>query len=127
MASDMRSLVNNQKYSDVVFKVDGKAIYAWKGILCARSEFFKAMFFSNLRESIQPEIPITDVNYASFLAIIEYIYTDTIQFDVLTVDNALQLVGAAYVPSMPYSCCRKPTSTNILAVIATYWKGSRDL
>jgi len=51
LAEDMRSLLNNKVYKDVNFSVEDKAIYALKGILCDRSEFFWVMFTSSLQES----------------------------------------------------------------------------
>jgi hypothetical protein len=46
LSLDMASLVNREEFSDVKFIIDGHEetpLFAWKGILCARSDFFRAM------------------------------------------------------------------------------------
>ena len=44
-------LVNSELFSDVCFEIQGELVYAHKAILCARSEYFRAMFAGNLKES----------------------------------------------------------------------------
>lgn len=92
---DMEFIVNNQEFSDVEFNVEGKPIYAWKGILCARSEFFRAMFCSSLKESSTTKIIINDVSYSVFLKIIQYIYTDRLYTNTLNLDEAIRLLSVS--------------------------------
>ena len=58
--------------------VEGKPIYAKKDILVARSEYFRAMFSSNMRESRDGEIEITCCSRATFVVLLEYLYTDVL-------------------------------------------------
>ncbi|TDH68635.1 hypothetical protein CCR75_000937 [Bremia lactucae] len=73
----LRSLVNNPLMSDVTFMVEGEPIYSHKS-LCVRCHFFEAMLTREMKESTAREIEITDVSRATFLAFLEYIYTDRI-------------------------------------------------
>jgi hypothetical protein len=47
----MRKIINNSTFSDVVFLVEGKPIYAHKAILSAQCEHFRAMFNNGMKES----------------------------------------------------------------------------
>ncbi|EEY64005.1 uncharacterized protein PITG_02522 [Phytophthora infestans T30-4] len=71
----LRSLVNNQLMSDVTFLVDGEPIYGHKS-LCVRCNYFKAMFTGEMNESTADEVEISDVSRATFLSLLEYVYTD---------------------------------------------------
>jgi RCC1 and BTB domain-containing protein len=75
---DKRELLNNEQHSDIVFMVEGQPIYAKKDILVARSEYFRAMFSSNMRESREGEIEITCCSRATFVVLLEYLYTDVL-------------------------------------------------
>lgn len=53
LASDLGQIVNDSKFSDCKFLLEGKSVvYAHKAIICARSDYFKAMFVENTRESM---------------------------------------------------------------------------
>jgi len=82
LGSDLKSLVNSKHFSDVIFLVEGRRIYGHKNILVSRSNYFRTMFLGKLRESIQDEIPISGVNYITFLAFLEYVYTESLDIDV---------------------------------------------
>jgi len=91
LAQDLRSLVNNELFSDVTFIVEGKKVFAHKLLLC-RNSYFLAMFSSQMMEGSSREIQIPDVSYASFLCVLRYLYTD--QAD-LSLDNAMEIFIAA--------------------------------
>jgi len=76
-AQNMRELVDNDQFSDVVFLLDGDRIHAHKAILAARCEHFAAMFRSGMRESIENEIRIENFSKEAFLLLLEYLYTDS--------------------------------------------------
>ncbi|KUF76527.1 Actin-fragmin kinase [Phytophthora nicotianae] len=71
----LRSLVNNQLMSDVTFIVEGEPIFGHKS-LCVRCNYFKAMFTGEMKESTAGEVEISDVSRATFLSLLEYVYTD---------------------------------------------------
>lgn len=80
-SSQMRELVNDEEFSDVVFTVEGQPIYAHRAILASRCEHFAAMFRSGMRESVERTIPIPNVSRAVFLLLLEYLYTDSVKVD----------------------------------------------
>lgn len=73
--SHLRSLVNNQLMSDVTFLVEGEPIFGHKS-LCIRCNYFKAMFTGEMKESTAREVEISDLSRATFLSLLEYVYTD---------------------------------------------------
>jgi len=79
----LEGLLNNQRTSDVEVVVDGHTIFAHSPILASRSPYFRTMFDSGFRESIQAKsnggtirIEITDFPYEVVYAFITYIYTN---------------------------------------------------
>lgn len=76
--SGTKSLLDNAMFSDVTFIVDGKSIHAHRCILYARAEYFQNMFDSKMRESSEKEIAIPDVAYDVFRAVLEYIYSGSV-------------------------------------------------
>jgi RCC1 and BTB domain-containing protein len=51
LINNMRKLINNETYSDVVFVLEGKKIFAHRAILLAQCEHFRAMFSNGMKES----------------------------------------------------------------------------
>ena len=89
----MRTLINNQTFSDVVFIVESKPIYAHKAILAAQCDHFKSMFLNGMKESTQSEIQVPDWSYNSYLLMMEYLYTGSIVN--LSQRVAMDLLGLA--------------------------------
>lgn len=77
----MRDLINQQEYADVLFRVDGDVVYAHRSILASRCDHFATMFASGFRESVEKEILIPNVSRMVFLRLMEYIYTDSVVID----------------------------------------------
>jgi ankyrin repeat protein len=95
LSNDMRSLVNNSQFHDVTFLVDGKPVYAWRGMLSARSDYFRAMFEKpSWKESVENSIQVPQMSYRTFLAVIVYIYTGEIDMPI-SVEDAQLLLAAA--------------------------------
>mmetsp|Transcript_41978 Transcript_41978/g.164492 ORF Transcript_41978/g.164492 Transcript_41978/m.164492 type:complete len:584 (-) Transcript_41978:1052-2803(-) len=76
LCGDMRKVLNNETFSDIVFIVEGERIFAHKCVLVARSQYFRNMFQSNMKEKNQNEIVIEEISKGIFLALLEYVYTD---------------------------------------------------
>lgn len=73
---DLEVLVNSAKFHDVVFVMDDAArYYAHKFVLVARSEYFRAMFESGMRESRSYEIQLHDVDSRTFHKLLFWMYT----------------------------------------------------
>jgi len=76
LIDDLAKLVNNKDFSDVTFVVEGKEVPSHKLILELRSEHFRCLFSSGLRESVSRKIEIHDCTEAIFLDVLKFIYTD---------------------------------------------------
>jgi len=88
---DLRSLLNEQKLSDVTFIVEGKPVHAHK-LLCVRCSYFRAMFEGQMREAQEKTVTINNVSHRVFLALLEYLYTDEVE---ISLDIAMDLFVAA--------------------------------
>ena len=107
---NMKKLLSDKIFSDVVFIVESKPIYAHKGItiipysifallaiLAIQCEHFRAMFMNGMKESTQQQIEIKDWTFKAYLLMMEFLYTGTIQNFNATV--ALDLIGI-YSPNL---------------------------
>ncbi|XP_067032114.1 rho-related protein racA-like isoform X2 [Acropora muricata] len=69
--------LNKELQADVKFCVKGSIVFGHKVILKARSEVMAAMLSGAFREGdLNAEINIQDASLESFLALLEYLYTD---------------------------------------------------
>eukprot|EP01120_Amphizonella_sp_Union-15-10_P007828 TRINITY_DN2691_c0_g1_i4.p1 TRINITY_DN2691_c0_g1~~TRINITY_DN2691_c0_g1_i4.p1 ORF type:complete len:458 (-),score=91.86 TRINITY_DN2691_c0_g1_i4:95-1468(-) len=89
LLGDLENLVGNENFSDLAFLVDGQKVFAHKFILQMRSEHFRAMFASGMRESQAEEIEIKECSKEIFLDLLKFIYTDNI---LLTEKNCVPLL-----------------------------------
>ena len=88
---ELRSLVNNELFSDVCFIVEGRRVNAHR-LFLSRSSYFLAMLTSVMMESRSKEIMLTNVSYSTFLTVLKYLYTDIAE---VTLDSAMELFIAA--------------------------------
>lgn len=72
-------LLDNASFSDVTFVVEGREIHAHRCILYARSEYFRNMFDSRMRETSEKEITIQNMSYDVFHAVLEYLYSGRVR------------------------------------------------
>jgi len=66
------------KYSDIIIKVEDKEYYLHKCILCSRSDYFAAMFRSNLAEASQDKIELHEIEAGAFHRTIVALYSGTV-------------------------------------------------
>ena len=85
---------------DVIFIVEGQEVHANRAILAVRSQYFDALLFGGMSESIgvdeegdRKPIVLNDVSYECFKQVIEFLYTDRVQD--LTWDNGVPLLIAS--------------------------------
>ncbi|KAJ8610230.1 hypothetical protein CTAYLR_008520 [Chrysophaeum taylorii] len=93
LVSDLRALVDTPTLSDVAFKLeDGKYTVRAHRVLCTRCPYFKALLTGEMVEARAKEIAIDDVKHSIFLALLEYLYTDSVD---IPLDVAMDLFQAA--------------------------------
>ena len=67
----IKNQINNERFSDVIFLVENKKIYAHKMILASASSVFEVMFYGILKENCNQPIHIADLTYVGFLNMIK--------------------------------------------------------
>jgi hypothetical protein len=104
----MCQMVNDEKTSDVVFKVEGHEFYAHRAFLANRSDVFKQMFYGNFKETnvsnkLVIEIPEVSVNV--FHEFLHYLYTGQLK---LNAENfiAIYLLADMYFLEELKTLCR---------------------
>jgi len=90
--SDFGKLLNSNAMSDVTFIVENQKVYAHKIILSARSEHFRIMLNSGMKESKSCEIQVPNVSFLVFMECLKFIYTGEVS---ITVDNTVDLLAAS--------------------------------
>ncbi|XP_072275387.1 BTB/POZ domain-containing protein 19 [Pyxicephalus adspersus] len=99
LPSALRGLINNAQFSDVSFVVgkERQVIHAHRCILACRCPVFQRMFSHQLQAERSPQelqVPfvLADTTPSVFLAVIEFIYTNSVT---LTCDIALEVLTSA--------------------------------
>lgn len=93
MAKDLKGLHENGDFSDVILQVEDKQFHAHKAVLACRSKVFGAMFKHELKESQTNTVEIKDMEPATMISLLQYIYTGNI--DDFSVEKAQALFSAA--------------------------------
>lgn len=100
-------LFNSSVLSDVTFIVgrdtQQQRIPAHRFVLSVGSAVFDAMFNSTLATADE-EIPLPDVEAASFLALLKFLYSDEVQIDPETVMTTLYTAKKYAVPALEKHC-----------------------
>lgn len=102
----LRAMLTNEKYTDCCFVIDGTStcIYGHKIILAAASPVFEAMFYGPFATQQQQQqnnthsgglqdspVSIVDVSAKIFRVMLEFIYTDELNWSALTNYDLLEL------------------------------------
>lgn len=92
-------LLDNEEFSDAKIIVDNRILNIHKCILSARSEYFSAMFTSDMKESKENQIEVTDMSYNVMLEVLRFIYAgkvndiDTLKVDLLIAADKYVIEG----------------------------------
>eukprot|EP01114_Cavostelium_apophysatum_P022127 TRINITY_DN7906_c0_g1_i2.p1 TRINITY_DN7906_c0_g1~~TRINITY_DN7906_c0_g1_i2.p1 ORF type:complete len:631 (+),score=152.93 TRINITY_DN7906_c0_g1_i2:31-1893(+) len=72
--------INTKRFSDKQFLVEGKILYAHRVVLCSRSDYFRNLFLSGMREAheLVTDLTASGVAFKTFSALLEFIYTDKV-------------------------------------------------
>lgn len=129
------TLMNNPLFHDVVFRVieTEEVIYAHKTILQLRSEYFRTLFTSGMKESeVQiPEIEI-DLPKDIFMILLEFIYTGKMKvnpknaINVLAAANQFSLGDAKELLSNYFKTCLDPATVCYIIEEANFYH-AKDL
>lgn len=78
LSADIGNLFNNTDYCDITLIVEGIEFRVHKIILAARSEYFRALLFSGMKETNCESIELNDAKSDAFQLLLRYIYTGKI-------------------------------------------------
>mmetsp|Transcript_105673 Transcript_105673/g.187913 ORF Transcript_105673/g.187913 Transcript_105673/m.187913 type:complete len:519 (+) Transcript_105673:119-1675(+) len=76
LSTNLLSLLDSGRFSDVTFLVKGERMEAHSQILAARSEVFERQLQSGMRESVSKEVLIDDCEPSIFRALLQFLYCD---------------------------------------------------
>ncbi|RIA94410.1 BTB/POZ protein [Glomus cerebriforme] len=96
LVQDLKSLINNQKYSDIEILCENRQkVYGSRAILAARSEVFDRLLYNGMKESYEKQISFPKINFSVMKIILEFIYTGSIREELVTKDNIIETFYAA--------------------------------
>uniref|UniRef100_UPI00358F466F kelch-like protein 5 isoform X1 n=1 Tax=Myxine glutinosa TaxID=7769 RepID=UPI00358F466F len=75
----LESYLKQKRLCDVVLVAGDRRISAHRLMLSAVSDYFEAMFTSNLRESIETEVTLEKVDPDALWSLVQYVYTGHLQ------------------------------------------------
>lgn len=108
LCEQLEQLLVTGSFSDTVLLVDGHRFKVHRAILAARSEYFRALLFSGMKESHQTEIHISGARKKPFKALLQYIYNGQLFLDELDEKTVLGLVTLSHqygFDQLLYSLC----------------------
>lgn len=112
---DYKTILNNPKFSDIMFEVEKKTIYAHKCILVHRAPYFKSLFLLHERfiGNVPEKLKISGVKYPVFMAMLNYLYTDHLKVGPHLVLQLQTLAKFYRIPRLVSLCERASGESNI--------------
>uniref|UniRef100_UPI00398F345E kelch-like protein 12 n=1 Tax=Pristiophorus japonicus TaxID=55135 RepID=UPI00398F345E len=101
----MNSLRKSNTLCDVTLRVDSKDFPAHRIVLAACSDYFCAMFTSELSEKGKPDVDIQGLTASTMEILLDFVYTETVH---VTVENVQELLPAAcllQLKGVKQACC----------------------
>lgn len=98
LSENLGELVDSTDYSDITLIVEGIRYQSHKVILASRSDYFRALLFGGMRESLPgtTEVELKDTSSAAFSVLLKYIYTGRINLIEIKEDNLLDILGMSH-------------------------------
>lgn len=110
-SEQMKMLLYNSDFTDVILRVDDEEIDAHKAILAANSPVFYAMFQHDTKESEEHVIEIVDCEFDVLKELIRYMYTGMVKnFENIAID--LSIMAEKYKISELKTMCENYLSHN---------------
>lgn len=106
-------LLSSGLLSDVTLVVNQKEFNVHRAILAAHSDYFKAMFTSNFKESAESRIFINEVKVDIFQKLLEFIYSQKLPTDLENSALDLFVVADKYGLGSLADICRRYLQKNV--------------
>uniref|UniRef100_A0A915E2Z0 BTB domain-containing protein n=1 Tax=Ditylenchus dipsaci TaxID=166011 RepID=A0A915E2Z0_9BILA len=101
LIDDISKLHDNNDMSDVVLIAEGERFPAHKLLLSIRSNYFKAMFCTGLRESTEKGVTLMDTPAKPFSLLLQYVYTGQMQLQTADYQQTLEVFALAHKYEFP--------------------------
>lgn len=101
----MYDLFLNGKLTDVTLQTDGISIPCHRLVLASASPYFRAMFTTEMRESVQSNVHIRHVSSAALSKIVEFAYTGCISINEQNVCELLLVSSMLQMFHVVDACC----------------------
>lgn len=90
------NLFNSTDYCDIKLKVEDKIFEAHKIVLAARSEYFRALLYSGMRETNCDFVEINEAKPDAFKLLLRYIYTGKISLSNEKEESVIDLLSLVH-------------------------------
>ena len=82
MQQHFKDLLDNKKYVDVTFVVEGQPVPAHRLILASQLDYFDRLFYGKMREAnSSDEIPLPNAPLEAFRLLLEFMYIGCLDYD----------------------------------------------
>eukprot|EP00731_Ephydatia_muelleri_P000226 Em0001g226a len=96
MQQHFKDLLDNKKYVDVTFVVEGQPVPAHRLILASQSDYFDRLFYGKMREAnSSDEIPLPNAPLEAFRLLLEFMYSGCLDYDNQPLQVVLDLLSLA--------------------------------
>ncbi|GMT09067.1 hypothetical protein PFISCL1PPCAC_364, partial [Pristionchus fissidentatus] len=95
--SSLSQLRNDEQLCDVELEAEGETILAHRVLLAASIPYFRAMFNSQMKETNQRRIVLSDISCTALRQLVNYVYTSEL---LISGENVQQLLFAASILQM---------------------------
>ena len=82
MQQHFKDLLDNKKYVDVTFVVEGQPMPAHRLILASQSDYFDLLFYGKMREAnSSDEMPLPNAPLEALRVLLEFMYSGCLDYD----------------------------------------------
>ncbi|KAI1887646.1 hypothetical protein AGOR_G00192450 [Albula goreensis] len=101
----MESYLRHKQLCDVVLVAGERRIPAHRLVLSSVSDYFAAMFTSDVREAKQEEVKMEGVDPDALWALVQYAYTGRLELREDTIENLLSASCLLQLSAVVHACC----------------------
>lgn len=100
----MDDLRKREQLCDVTLCVGGKQIRAHRVVLASFSSYFLAMFTNGMKESLEENVPLKDVDFKTVELLIDFAYTGKLDITIDTVQSLLYTSSLFQLTAIQKAC-----------------------